>query len=62
MTKPPLRFMRNEYIEDVTAQHIRQHEAKTEVRVKFPVPAEEIIEQPKAHANPARLDNRADRQ
>ena len=45
MNKPPLRFMRNEYIEDVTARRIREYEAKTGVTVKFPVPAEEIIEQ-----------------
>lgn len=45
MTRPALRFMRNEYIEDVTAQRIRQYEAKTGCRVTFPVPAEEIVEQ-----------------
>lgn len=45
MTKPPLRFLSNESIEDVTARRIRQYEAKTGVTVKFPVPAEEIIEQ-----------------
>jgi hypothetical protein len=45
VTQPLLRFMRNDYIEDVTAQRIRQYEAKIGVTVKFPVPAEEIVEQ-----------------
>jgi hypothetical protein len=45
MKKPPLRFMKNEYIEDVTAQRIREYEAKASTVVKFPVPVEEIIEQ-----------------
>jgi hypothetical protein len=45
MNKPPLRFMRNEYIEDVTAARIREYEAKAGVKVAFPVPAEELIEQ-----------------
>jgi len=45
MNKPPLRFMRNEYIEDVTAKRIREYEAKAGVTVKLPVPVEEIIEQ-----------------
>src|ERR1700722_1809269 len=43
MTRPPLRFMSNKYIEDVTAERIRQYEAKINTTVKFPVPAEEII-------------------
>lgn len=45
MTRPPLRFMRNEYIENLTADRIRQYEAKTGRAVKFPVPVEEIVEQ-----------------
>ena len=45
MTKPSLRFMRNEHIEDVTAQRIRQYEAKVGVKVGLPVPGEEIVEQ-----------------
>lgn len=45
MTKPNLRYLSNESIEDVTAQRIRQYEAKAAVKVGFPVPAEEIIEQ-----------------
>ncbi len=45
MTRPSLRFMSNDCIEDLTARRIRQYESKTSVTVKFPVPAEEIIEQ-----------------
>lgn len=45
MSRPPLKFMRNEYIEDVTAERIRQYEAKTGRTVTFPIPAEEIVEQ-----------------
>lgn len=45
MSRPPLKFMRNDYIEDVTADRIRQYEAKTGVKVTFPVPAEQIVEQ-----------------
>jgi hypothetical protein len=45
MTKPNLRFLSNESVEDVTAQRIRQYEAKATVTVRFPIPAEEIIEQ-----------------
>lgn len=37
--------MRNEQIEDVTAQRIRQYEAKTGTTVRLPVPVEEIVEQ-----------------
>jgi len=45
MTRSRLRFMSNEYIEDVTAGRIRLYEAKTKTTVKFPVLVEEIIEQ-----------------
>jgi len=45
MSKPSLRYLSNESVEDVTAQRIRQYEAKAGVTVKFPVPAEEVIEQ-----------------
>jgi hypothetical protein len=45
MSKPSLRYLSNESIEDMTAQRIRQYEAKTGVTIKFPVPAEEVIEQ-----------------
>lgn len=45
MTKANLRYLSNEAIEDVTAQRIRQYEAKAGVKVGFPVPAEEVIEQ-----------------
>ena len=45
MTRANLRYLSNEAIEDVTAQRIRQYEAKAGVTVGFPVPAEEVIEQ-----------------
>lgn len=45
MRNPGLRYLSNESIEDTTAKRIRQYEAKSGVTVKFPVPAEEIIEQ-----------------
>jgi hypothetical protein len=45
VNKPPLKFMKNEYIEDVTARRIREYEAKTGITLKLPVPVEEIIEQ-----------------
>ena len=45
MKKPPLQFMKNEYIEDVTAQRIREYEAKTGSIIKLPVPVEQIVEQ-----------------
>ena len=44
MTKPNLRFMRNDHIEDVTAQRIREYERKAGRTIRFPVPAEEIGE------------------
>lgn len=39
------RSWRNETIEDITAQRIREYEAKAGVTVKLPVPVEEIVEQ-----------------
>jgi hypothetical protein len=45
VTKANLRYLSNEAIEEVTAQRIRQYEAKAGVKVTFPVPAEEVIEQ-----------------
>ncbi len=45
MTRPSLRYLSNESIEDVTARRIREYEAKAGVKVAFPVPAEEVIEQ-----------------
>ena len=45
MSKPSFRYLSNEAVEDVTAQCIRQYEAKARVTVKLPVPAEEVIEQ-----------------
>lgn len=43
MTKP--RFVRNDVIEDVTAQRIREYESKVGVTVTLPVPLEQIVEQ-----------------
>lgn len=45
MTKHRLKYLRNEVIEDITAQRIREYEAKVGVTVTFPVPIEEIVEQ-----------------
>lgn len=45
MSNARLKFMRNEVIEDVTAQRIREYEKKRSVTVTFPVPVEEIVEQ-----------------
>ncbi|QDU94098.1 ImmA/IrrE family metallo-endopeptidase [Lignipirellula cremea] len=44
MTKH-LKYLRNEAIEDVTAQRIREYESKTDVTVTLPVPIEQIVEQ-----------------
>lgn len=45
MTKRHLKYLRNEAIEDLTAQRIREYEAKMDVAVALPVPVEEIVEQ-----------------
>ncbi len=45
MTNHRLKYLRNEAIEDITAQRIREYEAKVGVAVKLPVPIEEIVEQ-----------------
>lgn len=45
MTRPDLRFLRNEAIEQITADRIRQYETKTGETVRFPVPVENIVEQ-----------------
>lgn len=45
MSKPPLKYLKNEAIEDVTASRIRQYEAKAGVTVKLPVPIEQVVEQ-----------------
>jgi hypothetical protein len=45
MSKPHLKYLKNEIIEDVTASRIRQYEAKAGVTVKLPVPIENIVEQ-----------------
>lgn len=45
MTKPQLKYLKNEVIEDVTAQRIREYESKAGVSVVLPVPIEQIVEQ-----------------
>jgi hypothetical protein len=45
VTRTNLRFLSNQFIEERTAQRIRQYEAQAAVTVSFPVPAEEILEQ-----------------
>jgi hypothetical protein len=45
MSKQPLKYLKNEAIEDVTASRIREYEAKVGVTVKLPVPVEQIVEQ-----------------
>jgi hypothetical protein len=40
-----LKYLKNEVIEDVTAQRLRGYEAKRGVRLTLPVPVEEIVEQ-----------------
>jgi hypothetical protein len=45
MMKHRLKYLRNEVIEDLTAQRIREYEAKVVVTVTLPVPIEEIVEQ-----------------
>lgn len=44
MTKH-LQYLRNEAIEDVTTQRIREYESKNSVTVTLPVPIEQIVEQ-----------------
>jgi len=45
MSKRHLKYLRNEAIEDMTAQRIREYESKAAVTVRLPVPIEEIVEQ-----------------
>ena len=45
MSKQSLKFLRNQVIEDITAQRIREYEAKIGSIVTLPVPIEEIVEQ-----------------
>jgi hypothetical protein len=45
MTKRHLQYLRNESIEEITAQRLREYEAKAGVTVVLPVPVEEIVEQ-----------------
>jgi hypothetical protein len=43
--KSHLQYLRNEAIDAVTAQRIREYESKTGVTVRLPVPVEQIVEQ-----------------
>ena len=45
MSGPRLRFLRNNVIEQITEQRLREYEAKTGETVSFPVPIENIVEQ-----------------
>ena len=45
MSRPTLKFLRNEVIEEATACRIRQYETKAGVTVTFPVPIDKIVEQ-----------------
>ena len=45
MSKQNLKYLRNQVIEDITAQRIREYEAKVGAKVTFPVPIEGIVEQ-----------------
>jgi hypothetical protein len=45
MSNQPVKYLKNEVIEDVTARRIREYEAKAAVTVKLPVPVEKIVEQ-----------------
>lgn len=45
MSKQSLKYLRNQVIEDITAQRIREYEAKVGAKVTLPVPIEEIVEQ-----------------
>lgn len=44
MSKRPLKYLRNEAIEEATAIRIRQYEALTGELVSFPVPIERVVE------------------
>lgn len=45
MSNQRLKYLRNQVIEDITAQRIREYEAKVGITVALPVPIEEIVEQ-----------------
>lgn len=45
MSKQSLKYLRNQVIEDITAQRVREYEAKVGAKVTLPVPIEEIVEQ-----------------
>lgn len=45
MTASRLKFLKNQIVEDVTAQRIRQYESTSGCTVSFPVPIEQIVEQ-----------------
>lgn len=45
MTKRHLQYLRNKHVEDVTAQRLREYEAKAGVILTLPVPIENVVEQ-----------------
>ena len=40
-----LRLVKNEYVEDRTAQRLREYEAKANLTVTLPIPIEQVVEQ-----------------
>ena len=44
MSKSPLKYLRNEAIEEATTLRIRHYEAATGQAVAFPVPIEQVVE------------------
>jgi hypothetical protein len=45
MSKSNLKYLRNEAIEEITANRIREYESKVGKAVNFPIPIEKIVEQ-----------------
>jgi hypothetical protein len=45
MSKARLKYLRNEFVEEVTARRVREYESKAGVSVVLPVPVEQIVEQ-----------------
>lgn len=43
MSKRPLKYLRNEAIEEATSSRIRQYEAMAGEVVSFPVPIERVV-------------------
>jgi hypothetical protein len=45
MSRPGVRFLRNDVIEEITASRLREYETKTGASVCFPIPIENVVEQ-----------------